>query len=137
MICPKCKSPMIVLELEGVETDYCLDCKGIWLDDGELDALLDDSNQKDSLLNSIKPNNSTTEKKIKCPICNSKMEKVNIGKDTPVLLDRCKHQHGFWFDDGEVFEVISTGSVDKNNKIIKILSDMYKNEININVKEEK
>lgn len=40
MNCPVCKNAMIVLELREVEIDYCLVCKGIWLDKGELERLL-------------------------------------------------------------------------------------------------
>ncbi len=129
MICPSCKNPMIVLELEEVETDFCIECKGIWLDSGELESLIEDSSEKDILLNSIKPNSDIKEKTLKCPICNSKMRKVSVGKDESVLLDECKHNHGFWFDRGEIFEVIKFGSINKNTKVIQMLSDMYKNEI--------
>ena len=37
MNCPSCKHPMIVLEFEEIETDYCTNCEGIWLD-SELDC---------------------------------------------------------------------------------------------------
>ena len=42
MNCPACHNAMITLELGEVEIDHCTDCGGIWLDSGELDALLDD-----------------------------------------------------------------------------------------------
>ena len=136
MICPSCSNPMLVLELEEVETDYCTSCKGIWLDAGELESLLEDTEEKEALLNSIKPNNDGKEKILKCPICSSKMRKVSVGKEESILLDQCKNNHGFWFDSGEIFDVIKFGSIDKNNKVIKMLEDMYKNEINLKVEEE-
>jgi len=34
MICPVCKKPMLVLELQQIEIDYCQECGGIWLDEG-------------------------------------------------------------------------------------------------------
>ena len=37
MECPRCKSAAVILELAGVEIDYCPDCGGIWLDAGELE----------------------------------------------------------------------------------------------------
>jgi Zn-finger nucleic acid-binding protein len=136
MICPSCSNPMIVLELEEVETDYCISCKGIWLDSGELESLLEDSAEKEALLNSIKPEDNSKEKILRCPICSSKMKKVNVGIDDTILLDECKHKHGFWFDGGEIFEVIKFGSVNKNNSVIKLLSEMYENEIKLTNKEE-
>lgn len=42
MKCPTCPDTTLVLsDRQGVEIDYCPDCRGIWLDRGELDKLLD------------------------------------------------------------------------------------------------
>lgn len=54
MDCPVCKEPMIVLELNEVEIDYCSSCRGIWLDAGELALLLEDTEKKDRLLSSFR-----------------------------------------------------------------------------------
>ena len=39
MICPTCKSDMIVVEHDNVELDYCTDCSGVWFDAGEMNLL--------------------------------------------------------------------------------------------------
>jgi hypothetical protein len=42
MKCPTCPDTRLVMsERQGVEIDYCPNCRGIWLDRGELDKLLD------------------------------------------------------------------------------------------------
>lgn len=42
MQCPVCKTvDLQVAERSGVEIDYCPKCRGIWLDRGELDKLID------------------------------------------------------------------------------------------------
>lgn len=42
MKCPHCTDTTLVMaERQGVEIDYCHQCRGIWLDRGELDKLLD------------------------------------------------------------------------------------------------
>ena len=42
MKCPTCVNAMLVMsERQGVEIDYCPQCRGVWLDRGELDKLLD------------------------------------------------------------------------------------------------
>lgn len=42
MKCPTCPDTTLVLsDRQGVEIDYCPACRGIWLDRGELDKLLD------------------------------------------------------------------------------------------------
>ncbi len=42
MKCPSCKETTLVLsERNRIEIDYCPDCRGIWLDRGELDKILE------------------------------------------------------------------------------------------------
>jgi uncharacterized protein len=44
MKCPVCKEPELVMsERQGVEIDYCPACRGIWLDRGELDKIIEKS----------------------------------------------------------------------------------------------
>ena len=129
MFCPSCKHPMIVLEFEEIETDFCTNCEGIWLDAGELELLLGNSSEKDELIKSFSKAKKNKEKKRRCPICHKKMEKTRVSDDKDIVLDECKHGHGLWFDKGEILEVIKEGSVNKHNSIIQVLEDMYKREI--------
>lgn len=39
--CPKCQTPMRTIERSGIHLETCPDCRGIFLDRGELDRLLD------------------------------------------------------------------------------------------------
>lgn len=42
MKCPVCPDATLLMsERQGVEIDYCPQCRGVWLDRGELDKLLD------------------------------------------------------------------------------------------------
>jgi hypothetical protein len=42
MKCPTCPDTSLVMtDRQGIEIDYCPSCRGIWLDRGELDKLLD------------------------------------------------------------------------------------------------
>lgn len=103
MNCPVCKKEaMIVLEWDQVELDHCTQCRGIWLDAGELELLLEAKNKKDNLLNSFEPCSSGTLKR-RCPICSRKMEKVSCHETE---IDRCTEGHGFWFDLGELDQVL-------------------------------
>lgn len=125
MNCPVCEEPMIVLELDEVEIDHCISCGGIWLDAGELELLLEDSQEKDSLLTSFVVDKNPKEKPRKCPICLKKMEKVLCGTDKKICIDKCINNDGIWFDVGELDEIIKMGSFDKNNKIVNLLEDMF------------
>lgn len=48
MKCPICKEPNLVIsERKGIEIDYCPDCRGIWLDRGELDKILEKAREEE------------------------------------------------------------------------------------------
>lgn len=49
MKCPSCNTELLMTERQSVEIDYCPSCRGIWLDRGELDKLLDRSRQEPRL----------------------------------------------------------------------------------------
>jgi uncharacterized protein len=44
LTCPKCHAPMRTYERNGVHVDQCSECRGIFLDRGELDRLIDAEN---------------------------------------------------------------------------------------------
>lgn len=42
MNCPACKQVALVMaERHGIEIDYCPQCRGVWLDRGELDKIIE------------------------------------------------------------------------------------------------
>jgi Zn-finger nucleic acid-binding protein len=43
MMCPVCNVELRLAERQGIEIDYCPKCRGIWLDRGELDKIIDKS----------------------------------------------------------------------------------------------
>ena len=46
MNCPVCKETSLVIsERQGVEIDYCPKCRGVWLDRGELDKIIERSSE--------------------------------------------------------------------------------------------
>ena len=129
MDCPVCTNAMITLELEEVEIDYCTDCGGIWLDAGELEMLLGEPEKAKQLLASFKIDNASTEKPRRCPICDKKMYKVIVGASKPTLLiDKCRRGDGLWFDAGELHDIFARAKLDPDNKIQKILADMFGSE---------
>jgi len=46
MKCPACACELRMSERKGVEIDYCPTCRGVWLDRGELDKLLEHANHE-------------------------------------------------------------------------------------------
>lgn len=43
MLCPVCKIGLHMSDRQGIEIDYCPQCRGIWLDRGELDKIIERS----------------------------------------------------------------------------------------------
>jgi Zn-finger nucleic acid-binding protein len=43
MKCPNCEETLVMTERQGVEIDYCPKCRGVWLDRGELDKIIEKS----------------------------------------------------------------------------------------------
>ena len=43
MKCPACELDLQMTERSGVEIDYCPACRGVWLDRGELDKIIEGS----------------------------------------------------------------------------------------------
>ena len=48
LTCPKCQSPMRTYERSGVTVDQCTSCRGIFLDRGELERLVDAEDTHDA-----------------------------------------------------------------------------------------
>ncbi len=43
MLCPIDRTPLTMSERQGIEIDYCPTCRGVWLDRGELDKIIERS----------------------------------------------------------------------------------------------
>jgi Zn-finger nucleic acid-binding protein len=48
MICPVDGHELLLTHREGIEIDYCPKCRGVWLDRGELDKLIEREAQRGS-----------------------------------------------------------------------------------------
>ncbi|MBM4446516.1 MAG: hypothetical protein FJ023_04080 [Chloroflexi bacterium] len=136
MICPSCKSDMIVVEYNNIELDYCNDCHGVWFDSTELELLLKSMNldSHNLLLSDIlkSPEAESSEKKRKCPICRKKMKKTTIGEHPRVLVDVCPQGHGLWFDGGEMAQLLKhlagkkPARKDSQQQVISFLGETFK-----------
>ena len=43
LLCPSCRVSLTMSERQGIEIDYCPQCRGVWLDRGELDKIIERS----------------------------------------------------------------------------------------------
>ncbi len=93
MRCPACKLPLVTLEVQGVELDYCGVDLGVWFDAGEIEALFQ------SAAPMLRPDRGAPQGQRRCPRCERRLHVQMLGE---VELDICGAGCGIWFDAGEV-----------------------------------
>lgn len=125
MNCVACHEPMIVLELDQVEIDYCLACSGIWLDSGELAILLGQPDHVDAILHSLDADLQKRKSQRKCPICLKRMEEFTPASTSELYIDKCKKEHGLWFDRGELEQVLQLFKTEKSKLVQALLNSMF------------
>jgi hypothetical protein len=108
MLCPVCGVHTIILELDRVEIDYCRSCKGLWLDPGELELLLEMAGAQSGPLHRAVQSGGqkAAGQKRRCPVCRKKMLPVDLAGPPRVVVDRCPRGHGLWLDDRELGQLI-------------------------------
>ncbi|MCR4336837.1 MAG: zf-TFIIB domain-containing protein [Candidatus Omnitrophica bacterium] len=127
MNCPICQTSMVILELNQVEIDHCLQCRGIWLDVGELEILFEAAETKESFLKLLSSVKAGKDKEKKCPICLKSMDKVLYGESEgkALMIDKCRKNHGLWFDFGELEEILQLSSSGQSSKVLNLLQEMF------------
>ena len=134
MKCAVCKEPMIVVEHENIELDYCDNCSGVWFDAGEVELLMETIGMESTGLDSLHlaTEAKSTEGARKCPNCDKKMKKVALGHSPELLIDVCPQGDGLWFDSGEVGQLVAhlsaqvEGKEDSQERVIEFLGEVFK-----------
>jgi Zn-finger nucleic acid-binding protein len=110
--CPRCDIAMKTIDLKVGGTfliERCDTCMGMFFDSGELEALIKATvknvhhvnHNKLKELYALKRHDAYGITYIKCPVCDTIMNRVNFGQRSGVILDRCAN-HGLWLDGGEL-----------------------------------
>ena len=134
MDCSACGKPMIVVEHEKVELDYCVDCSGVWFDAGEIELLLERMQLESAGLEGLHLTDEakSTEGKRRCPVCRKRMKKVALGHKPVIVIDACPDGDGLWFDSGEVAQVVAHLAAqqpeeeDSQERVITFLGDVFR-----------
>lgn len=124
MHCVACKAPMVVLELDEVEIDYCPACRGIWLDAGELELLFENEADVKRLLGGVASGSSVAGQR-RCPICRKKMRLAGIPTKTEIQIDYCLQNHGLWFDRGELDDIAAYIEGGDQGRVKTLLQAMF------------
>ncbi|MGI6460835.1 MAG: zf-TFIIB domain-containing protein [Candidatus Hydrogenedentales bacterium] len=126
MNCPACKEPMIGLEYDKVEVDYCLECAGVWLDEGELELLLGMDAPEVASMISNGEGLAADEAKRPCPACDRPMAKMVFGTENRVIYDWCPQNHGLFLDRGELVAILEHApEFERGSEIAQFLRGIF------------
>lgn len=107
--CPVCFTPLSVLDFNGVETDLCRKGCGVWLDEGELEAIeLSDSLERidDAFPGAFEK--SDVKKSLRdvperaCPVDHTALHRYEWNLGSGIVFDNCPQCKGLWLDAGEL-----------------------------------
>lgn len=112
MLCPHDGTELRRERYEGdVDIDTCATCGGVWLDPGELEAVMSHvgtdhgrgvARTEDTYGAAIEAAKQAGRAPLPCPVCGDTMERKEYGMASQVLVDTCTHGHGRWLDKGEI-----------------------------------
>jgi len=130
MLCPACKTEMFVLEFELIEIDYCPDCRGVWLDSGELELIGERAGALQgellAALDRQEGKRARGPEKRRCPVCRKVLRCTSSRGKNPIVLDRCPVQHGLWFDKGELQAVVAAAGAGADNVLVRFFASFSK-----------
>ena len=108
MKCPVCQKHMELVEISGVELDYCRNgCGGIWFDNFEIKRLDEENEGGGEVLEEIlaqkRVDDTVRTEKLNCPRCDEvKMRRHKYNYMSDVSIDQCYNCNGIWLDAGEL-----------------------------------
>jgi len=115
MNCPRCGCVLSTIEYEGADIETCPDCKGEWLDGGELKQIVQTVERRftpeqvallDAVNRAVITEDDSPENELTCPKCgDAELHRFIYAATTGVALDKCKRCGGIWLDDAEIEKV--------------------------------
>ena len=104
MKCPKCNSDLTPTTRHKVGVNFCVSCKGMWVEQQEFKELEDeafdlDEHAKGTLVFSSMPTTA------KCPECDALLRNFNY-RLYDLEIEFCENQHGYWLDEGQDTRVL-------------------------------
>lgn len=103
--CPRDRNELNGERVRGIQADRCPECRGLWLDLHELDAL--EATEADADVRRATVQFAQRPSELSCPVCGKPMRAFNYRAHS-LEIETCD-EHGYWLDHGEdrqVLEVI-------------------------------
>jgi Zn-finger nucleic acid-binding protein len=106
--CPVCKIPLVYGYIDRTQTLYCLNCRGMLVDQETFLLVIDYLRASSSRLALSPPpvELSELERQINCPDCGRKMSTHLYGGPGNLVVDNCAHCSLLWLDNKEFERII-------------------------------
>jgi Zn-finger nucleic acid-binding protein len=129
-LCPVCREALVAFELDGVEIDHCVACRGTWLDAGELEQIAELAGvPAGPLTAALRSPEAGAGGKRRCPRCGRRMRASRVGSSPGTEIDRCPLGHGLWLDAGELRTLISSFAQHDAGAVAAFLADLLRHEL--------
>jgi Zn-finger nucleic acid-binding protein len=112
MNCPRDGRALATERYEAdLDVDVCSECRGIWLDKGELEQIeeVHERNharqlrvEPDTVAASLEMARQAARPAAACPSCQVDMERREYGLASQILIEVCPAGCGLWLDEGEL-----------------------------------
>ena len=113
--CPRHDRPMRRFMVAGIEVDRCGICGGIWLDKGELEALVESDKQTRAAARLLDRSDDADEASDHAPVCprdGTPLVPMRTAVKPFVECDACTACGGVYLDAGELSAMTDTGFAD-------------------------
>jgi Zn-finger nucleic acid-binding protein len=103
MNCPKCgpASQLEQVDITGIEVDHCPGCKGVWLDEYELEDLLAVDAAEAAKILEGDASDEADAKTANCPRDGEPLKRIRTSRSRDTVLETCPECQGLWLDGGE------------------------------------
>lgn len=106
MRCPKCRSDMAQIDVQGTEVDRCHVCNGLWFDAGEIEAL---RNKEAAAMidtgSAAQGREYNVVDNYRCPRCGGEMCRTADEQQRHIWYETCVDCSGSFFDAGEFLDL--------------------------------
>ncbi|MFT5571104.1 MAG: Zn-finger nucleic acid-binding protein [Cryomorphaceae bacterium] len=113
MRCPKCRSDMQQVTIDGIEVDRCSDCYGLWFDDGKLSNLRNKEAAAVLDIGDVKTGKKQNQiEHYRCPRCAGSINRMVDPEQTHIWFEQCDYCRGSFFDAGELTDLATVSASD-------------------------
>ena len=106
--CPVCDIPMVYGFIDHAQTQYCLNCRGMLIDQDVFLMVIEYLRAKSTESPIVPPpvNMEELKRQINCPNCGRQMSTHLYGGPGNLVVDNCAHCSHLWLDNNEFTRII-------------------------------